>query len=159
MPENYSSCVNGNMIIHLAKFSANRLHLMFSREKAQTRSRTTHRFCHVDIMQLPALMSSPVSSQWTLKKKSYKAIQSLRSWSQNILNSALSQLGSNEKGCSPRYLWIPGLELYPQGKGGWLVQDHASYWLVASLFMPGKHDRIHLRWKTTLLMVIFLLPW
>lgn len=43
IPENYSSCVNRDMLILLAKFSANYLHQMFSREKAPTRSRTTHR--------------------------------------------------------------------------------------------------------------------
>lgn len=46
IPENYSShvnSVNSHVLILLAKFCANHLHQMLSREKTKMRSRTTHR--------------------------------------------------------------------------------------------------------------------
>ena len=106
IPESCGSHTIRDMLMFLAKFSANCLHKMWSsspgKRHRQGLDPHTVSGCHLDITQLPALVPSPASCQWTCMKgkKSYKAVQSLRPWSEEMTKSALSQLGSNKKCCS-----------------------------------------------------------
>lgn len=106
VPENYGSCVIGDILMFPAKFSANCLHQTWSSSpgKRHRQGLDPHidSGCRLDVTQLPARGPGPVSCQWTCMKwkTSYKAVQSLMPWSEEMIKSALSQLGPNKKGCS-----------------------------------------------------------
>lgn len=100
IPENYGSPVIRDMLMLSAKFSAS-IVIQFSREEAQTRSRPTNRLR----MSFGNHTASTSAKPWKLPvdahgmKKSYKAVQSVRPWAEEMKKSALSQLESNKKFC------------------------------------------------------------